>query len=97
MKSVEAHAPGARARDLLISAAPLCSTADGIVGGCVIAMVDLSQPKTARTSKFLMAELDHRVKNILTLVMSILYQTDEADIELFRTTFAGRIQALAAT
>lgn len=98
VKGVEAHAPEApRAKDLLISAAPL-SMSDGIVGGCVITMVDLSQRKAAEEhQKFLMAELDHRVKNILTLVMSILYQTDEADIEHFRTTFAGRIQALAAT
>lgn len=98
VKGVEAHAPEApRAKDLLVSAAPL-SPAEGIVSGCVITMVDLSQRKAAEErQKFLMAELDHRVKNILTLVMSILHQTDDADVERFKTTFAGRIQALAAT
>ena len=98
VKGVEAYAPEApRAKNLLVSAAPL-SPAAGIVGGCVITMVDLSQRKAAEErQKFLMAELDHRVKNILTLVMSILHQTDDADVEQFKTTFAGRIQALAAT
>jgi|GEM_PF-857987 len=98
VKSVEAHAPHApHAKTLLISAAPLSPTS-GTNKGCVITLVDLSQRKSAEErQQFLMAELDHRVKNILTLVMAILHQTDDADIKGFKTTFAGRIQALAAT
>lgn len=98
VKGLEAHAPEApRAKDLLISAAPLCLS-DGASNGCVITMVDLSQRKAAEErQRFLMAELDHRVKNVLTLVISILHQTESSNIEQFKTTFARRIDALAAT
>ena len=66
VQGIEAHAPNApRAKDLLVSAAPL-SGAQGTISGCVITMVDLSQRKAAERQQFLlMAELDHRVKNTL--------------------------------
>lgn len=98
VKGVEAHAPGAsRSKDLLLSAAPL-SMSEGVGAGCVITLVDLSQRKAAeKQQNLLMAELDHRVKNTLTLVLSILGRTSEKDIEAFKETFAGRIHALAAT
>ena len=97
-QGVEAHAPDApRTKDILFSVAPL-SPSPQIVSGCVITMVDLSQRKAAeQRQRLLMAELDHRVKNTLALVTSILRRTDEADIEKFKETFSGRIQALAAT
>ncbi len=98
VQGIEAHAPNApRAKDLLVSAAPL-SGAQGTISGCVITMVDLSQRKAAERQQFLlMAELDHRVKNTLTLVLSIRGRTSESDIDTFRQTFSGRIHALAAT
>ena len=98
VQGVEAHAPDApRVKDLLISAAPL-SPADGTISGCVITMIDLSQRKAAeKQQNLLMAELDHRVKNTLTLVLSILGRTREESVDEFKQTFSARIHALAAT
>lgn len=100
VQGIEATAPEApRARSLLISAAPLVIAGDD-VRGCVVTMVDLTQRKDAeRQQLLLMKELDHRVKNTLTIVMSICTRTasTEETVEGFRKAFLGRIQALAAT
>ncbi|HEY1736902.1 MAG TPA: HWE histidine kinase domain-containing protein, partial [Methylovirgula sp.] len=100
VQGMEARAPKApRARDLLVSAAPLV-VGEGQVHGSVVTMVDLSQRKMAeRQQVLLMADLDHRVKNTLTLVMSICSRSarPEDDVQSFQRAFMGRIQALAAT
>lgn len=100
VQGMEATAPRApRAKDLLVSAAPLI-VAEGHVRGSVVTMVDLSQRKAAeRQQLLLMAELDHRVKNTLTLVMSICSRSARKGdtVESFQRAFMGRIQALAAT
>lgn len=100
VQGVEAHAPKApRARDYLVSAAPLQVGKDAI-SGCVVTMVDLSQRKAAEKQQLLMMrELDHRVKNTLALVLSISSRTlhHEDTLEGFQKAFTGRIQALAAT
>jgi PAS domain S-box-containing protein len=98
VQGLEAHAAHApRAKDLLVSAAPL-SPDEGAISGCVITMVDLSQRKAAeKQQNLLMAELDHRVKNTLTLVLSILDRTREDSIAEFKKSFSARIHALAAT
>lgn len=99
-QGVEAHAPKApKAKDFLLSAAPLQIGNDEI-SGCVITMVDLSQRKAAEKQQLLMMrELDHRVKNTLALVLSISSRTlhHEDTLEGFQKAFTGRIQALAAT
>lgn len=99
-QGVEAHAPKApKAKDYLLSAAPLQIGNDAI-SGCVITMVDLSQRKAAEKQQLLMMrELDHRVKNTLALVLSISSRTlhNEDTLEGFQKAFTGRIQALAAT
>jgi two-component sensor histidine kinase len=100
VQGMEATAPAApRAKDLLVSAAPLI-VAEGHVRGSVVTMVDLSHRKAAeRQQLLLMAELDHRVKNTLTLVMSICSRSARKDdtVESFQKAFMGRIQALAGT
>jgi two-component sensor histidine kinase/CheY-like chemotaxis protein len=45
--------------------------------------------------RFLSAEVDHRAKNLLAVVQSILRQTRAADIESYIDTVSGRIHALA--
>lgn len=85
--------------DVLISAAPLIVSGDR-TQGCVVTLINLSQRKAAeRRQNLLMAELDHRVKNTLAMVMAICARTasHEKTIEDFQKSFAGRIQALAAT
>ena len=85
--------------DVLISAAPLTISADR-VQGCVVTLINLSQRKSVeRQQSLLMGELDHRVKNTLTMVLAISARTaaNEQTIEGFQKSFSGRIQALAAT
>lgn len=70
--------------------------ARGEVVGAVGAAVDLTERKRdEERQKLLMGELDHRVKNALATVQSIILQSlgrsDEAE------QLSGRIQALAAT
>jgi PAS domain S-box-containing protein len=100
VQGIEASAPNAlRQQDLLVSAAPLV-VAGQQTRGCVVTLVDLTQRKAAeRQQLLLMHELDHRVRNTLTLVTAICARTaSSADtIEAFQTAFLGRIQALAAT
>lgn len=98
VQGIEAHAPQApRAKDLLVSAAPI-SPADGVIHGCVITLVDMSVRKAAEERQnLLMAELDHRVKNTLTMVLAILQLTGESDVARFKETFSGRVHALSAT
>ena len=89
----------ARVEDLLISAAPL-RQAGGAIGGCVITLVDLSERKALEKRQALvLRELDHRIKNMLTLVLSIsarTLSTSESMAE-FNERFTNRISALAAT
>ncbi|UYO44462.1 PAS domain-containing protein [Rhodopseudomonas palustris] len=91
--------PSAAITDVMISAAPLVVSGER-TQGCVVTLVDLSQRKAAeRHQALLMGELDHRVKNTLTMVMAICARTaaHERTIEDFQKSFTGRIQALAAT
>lgn len=92
-------APGEPAKELLVSVAPL-RLSGKMIGGCVITLVDLSERKAIeKRQTLLMHELDHRVKNTLTMVLSICGRTlsGAEDLEDFRTRFTRRIQALAAT
>ncbi|MEI4488824.1 PAS domain-containing protein [Frigidibacter sp. MR17.14] len=100
LQGLEAQAPEtARINDLLVSAAPLM-VAEGEVAGCVVTLVDLTQRKALeRQQLLLMRELDHRVKNILAMVLSISRRTrrNSTGVEDFMESFTGRIHALSAT
>jgi PAS domain S-box-containing protein len=100
LQGIEASAPNApKVKDYLVSAAPL-RIADDRISGIVITMVDLSRRKAAeKQQNLLIHELDHRVKNSLTLVLSICARTASTanTVAEFQKTFSGRIQALAAT
>jgi two-component sensor histidine kinase len=97
LEAVASMAP--KVKDYLVSAAPLRVAGD-LISGAVITMVDLSHRKAAEKQQvLLMRELDHRVKNTLTLVASICNRTasNSDTVEAFQKAFSGRIQALAAT
>ncbi|MGH9806050.1 MAG: sensor histidine kinase [Terriglobia bacterium] len=100
LQGVEAIASKApKVKDYLVSAAPLRIAGDRI-SGAVITMVDLSQRKAAeKQQNLLMRELDHRVRNILAMVVSISARTasNTNTVQTFQKAFSGRIQALAAT
>jgi two-component sensor histidine kinase len=100
LRGIEAVAPKApKVKDYLVSAAPLRIAGDRI-SGVVVTMVDLSRRKAAeKQQNLLMRELDHRVKNTLTLVASISARTasNSGTVEEYQKALFGRIQALAAT
>jgi two-component sensor histidine kinase len=100
LRGIEAIASKApKVKDYLVSAAPLRIAGDRI-SGAVVTMVDLSQRKAAeKQQNLLMRELDHRVKNTLTLVASISPRTasNSDTVEEYQKALFGRIQALAAT
>ncbi|MGX9391924.1 sensor histidine kinase [Nitrobacteraceae bacterium UC4446_H13] len=100
LRGIEAVASKApKVQDYLVSAAPLRIAGDRI-SGAVVTMVDLSQRKAAeKQQNLLMRELDHRVKNTLTLVASISARTasNSDTVEEYQKALFGRIQALAAT
>lgn len=88
-----------RARDLLISAAPL-RPARGAPAGCIVTLVDLTDRKTLeKRQSLLMSELDHRMKNMLALVQAISMRTlgHSESLADFGERFSQRLAALAAT
>lgn len=100
VRSIEATvASGGTTRELLINAAPL-RRANGSVRGCIVTLVDLTERKALeKRQALLMAELDHRMKNMLALVLAISTRTlnGSSDLAQFRETFTRRIGALAMT
>jgi PAS domain S-box-containing protein len=85
--------------DVQLSAGPLRQSGDAIFG-CIVSMADITERRaTEKRQALLMGELTHRVKNTLTLVMSIANRTISGakDLADFRTAFGRRIEALAAT
>ena len=61
-------------------------------------VIDISERKHAEElQRTLMAELDHRVKNILATVLSVAQQTIRRSkgLEQFKESFTGRLSALA--
>lgn len=86
-------------RDLLLSAAPL-RQGGGAAAGCIVTLMDLTERKgLEKRQALLMRELDHRMKNMLTLVQSISTRTlaTARDLADFGDRFAQRLAALAAT
>jgi PAS domain S-box-containing protein len=86
-------------RELVLSASPLRQSSDTIFG-CIVSVTDVTERRAIdKRQSLLVSELTHRVKNTLTLVMSIANRTIKNSQNLgdFRVTFGRRIQALAAT
>jgi PAS domain S-box-containing protein len=91
-------AKGGRPRHVSISVSPLRRTDGALIGASVITR-DISDLRRAQEhQKLLLAELSHRVKNTLAVVVSIANQTLSRSTSLsdFGQSFRGRIQALAA-
>jgi two-component system CheB/CheR fusion protein len=83
----------------LIRAVPQLDPAGNVMrwyGSCT----DIDERRRAETRQGkLLAELQHRVKNILAVVRSVLTRTlkSSSDLDHFATHLAGRIEALART
>jgi len=85
------------ARSLLINASPLLDP-DGNSVGAVAAAVDITERKRSEErQKLIMAELDHRVRNTLAVVRSMLFISNPRGLssQAFAKAVAGRIDAMA--
>jgi PAS domain S-box-containing protein len=83
--------------DFLLSAGPLRDRAGEHIGA-ILTLTDITERKRAEDHQtMLVAELNHRVKNILAVVQSVALQTLTASRSLpqFRTAFEGRLRAIS--
>ena len=73
---------------------------DNDVDGTLVTFVDVTSIVEAEThQRLLIDELNHRVKNMLTVVISLASQTlrRSDSLDSFSTAFMGRVQALTAS
>ena len=81
----------------LLSAGPLVDENKANVGS-IVTLTDITERKRAEEQLTTMvAELNHRVKNILAIVQSVAAQTvrSSGSLENFADAFTGRLKALA--
>jgi PAS domain S-box-containing protein len=72
--------------------------ADGRITGTLSSGDDVTEQRVARDRERLLAqEIDHRAKNLLAVVQSVVQLTRADDIRAFKTAVTGRIQSLART
>src|SRR5262245_5336355 len=84
-------------RTFLLSAGPLLDDAKASVGS-IVTLTDMTERKHAEEQQtMLVAELNHRVKNILAIVQSVARQTIRSSPSLtdFMHAYSGRLRALA--
>ncbi len=84
-------------QDFLVSAGPLHDTNRERIG-FILTLTDITERKRAEEHQtMLVAELNHRVKNILAVVQSVASQTVATSPSLaqFRTAFEGRVRAIS--
>ena len=99
LRGVEATIAGQEfaARHFLVSAGSL-EDVDGSTMGCTVALVEITERKRAEERQVtLIAELNHRVKNILAIVGSVAKQTaaNASSVAAFAAAFDGRLMGLA--
>lgn len=78
--------------------AKYCPSSSGkfcyIVGACT----DVTERESARARELLLSrEVDHRAKNIMSVVQAIVSLTKADDVNSFRTAINGRINSMART
>lgn len=88
--------PGQQPRHFSVVYAPEHDAAT--LTGVVIAMFDITERKGAEERiRLLLSEINHRVKNSLSLVCAIARHTTARDPQDYLERFSARIQALAAS
>jgi two-component system CheB/CheR fusion protein len=82
-----------------VNVSPTRDLSGKVVGVALIARDVTERKQAEERQKLLLAELNHRVKNMLATVLSIANQTidDAESLASFRRSFAGRIRALSET
>jgi PAS domain S-box-containing protein len=94
---VEVKLRGDNKNTFLLSAGPLVDDNKTNVGS-IVTLTDITERKRAEEQQtMLVAELNHRVKNILAIVQSVAAQTvrSSGSLENFADAFTGRLKALA--
>ena len=89
--------PAVYDKHFLLSAGPLSDKLDGCIG-CILTLTEITDRKRAETQQtMLIAELNHRVKNILAIVQSVAWQTLSANQSPseFKRAFDGRLRAIS--
>jgi PAS domain S-box-containing protein len=89
--------PAVLDKHFLLSAGPLRDKLGGCIG-CILTLTEITDRKRAETQQtMLVAELNHRVKNILAIVQSVAWQTLSANQSPseFKRAFDGRLRALS--
>lgn len=89
--------PALRERHFLLSAGPLTDKSGRSIG-CILTLTEITDRKRTETQQtMLVAELNHRVKNILAIVQSVAWQTLSANQSPaeFKRAFDGRLRALS--
>jgi PAS domain S-box-containing protein len=84
-------------RHFLLSGGPLYDHGEQSIG-CILTLTDITDRKRAEEHQtVLMAELNHRVKNILAIVQSVAWQTvsNSRSMEVFKDGFDGRLKAIS--
>jgi len=77
------------------TASPIRDDASRTVG-TIIEVRDISQQKrTEEARELLMREVDHRARNALAVVQSVLQLTSSEDVGAYKETVLGRVSALA--
>jgi PAS domain S-box-containing protein len=94
---VKLRGGGAAKSAFLLSAGPLVDE-NRVNVGSIVTLTDITERKRAEEQLTTMvAELNHRVKNILAIVQSVAAQTvrSSGSLEKFAEAFKGRLKALA--
>lgn len=94
---VKLRKEGLAGRSFLLSAGPLVNETKDVVGS-IVTLTDITERKRAEEQQtVLVAELNHRVKNILAIVQSVAGQTlrTAPSLPAFNKAFSGRIQAVS--
>src|SRR5262249_6088443 len=99
IQGVEARieTPELSEQHFLLSAGPLYDHGAQSIG-CILTLTDITDRKRAEEHQtVLMAELNHRVKNILSIVQSVAWQTmsNSRSMEVFKDGFDGRLKAIS--
>lgn len=81
----------------LSSKAPFSNAAGEPQGIICISLDVTDRHKSEESLRFLADEVDHRAKNLLGVVMSLVRLTKAGDVAAFKAAVSGRIEALART
>lgn len=99
-RQVATKAPDARPLEHFLARIWPYRAESGVIEGVLATFVDVTRLVEAEThQRLLVAELNHRVRNMLAIVLGLAAQTGRPGITVdeFLETFQGRLQAMART